>query len=77
MGCLPSKSVSENGGPNVFGVDLAEVAKHKDHPMVPKIVVECITFLERPENIKTEGIYKTSGSQSRIKELKEKVIACK
>lgn len=47
MGCWPSRSENGSKSSSVFGVELARV---------PKIVVECIKFLERPENISTDGI---------------------
>ncbi|CEF60185.1 Rho GTPase-activating protein domain and Small GTPase superfamily and Rho GTPase activation protein domain and P-loop containing nucleoside triphosphate hydrolase domain-containing protein [Strongyloides ratti] len=42
---------------------LIELAMEDPSERIPLFVKECINFLEQEENIKTEGIYRVSGSQ--------------
>lgn len=60
----------------VFGVPLIEVLCSEKSPYVAKIVVECIEFIERDENITTD-IYSAARPPSdhlKIDKLKEKVL---
>lgn len=53
----------------VFELSLFDVEKDEVHCKVPKIVVECVRFIERHENIRECGIYRDSSSK-RVKTLR-------
>lgn len=47
---------------------------HEVHKHLPKLLVECVTLLERdPENMKSCGLYRVSGSHTTIQKLRFKV----
>lgn len=68
MGCVSSKKQV------IFGIPLVEVPRHDDYAFIPRIVVECIQYIERYGNIDTNGIYRISGSKNIIDKLIEKVF---
>lgn len=49
----------------VFGVALSDARRSEKHPLIPKIVVECIDFLERGDLIQSKGIYRVSGLKTK------------
>lgn len=92
MGCISSKlglrkriqrsfintlSIDNYSNP-VFGVPLINVLCSDKFPYVAKIVVECVEFIERDENI-TKDVYKVCRAPSdkkKIDKLKRKVFGC-
>lgn len=62
MGCISCKPI--------FGAPLVEIEKDNQYFNVPKIVVECIKFIEKYENITECGIYQVSPNKSSINHLK-------
>lgn len=58
----------------VFGVSLSEAERSAKHADVPKIVVECVEFIEKPNIIAKKGIYRVSGVKSKIDDLKRLVM---
>lgn len=57
----------------VFAVPLTECERSERFDFIPKLVVECISFIEKDENIRQKGIYRISGHKSAIDELKRSV----
>lgn len=58
----------------VFGASLIEVERSDEHEFVPKIVVDCIEYIETGNYIENVGIYRVSGTQSKINDLKYNVM---
>lgn len=58
----------------VFGVSLSEAERSAKHADVPKIVVECVEYIEKPDIIVKKGIYRVSGVKSKIDDLKRLVM---
>lgn len=67
----------------IFGAELGAL-EHKELPSatvggsgrpqhVPRFVVECVRFIERPDNLRTHGIYRASGKKENIDRLKRKM----
>uniref|UniRef100_A0A0N4ZBY7 G domain-containing protein n=1 Tax=Parastrongyloides trichosuri TaxID=131310 RepID=A0A0N4ZBY7_PARTI len=61
--------------PNISTKTLIELSMEDPSERIPLFMKKCIQFLEKDENIKTEGIYRVSGSQagSQILEKKFKI----
>ncbi|KAI7883258.1 RhoGAP-domain-containing protein [Lichtheimia hyalospora FSU 10163] len=69
------KEAEPLGAKQVFGIPLEDairVAKVKDEYEIPAIVYRCIDYLEAKNAIQEEGIYRLSGSASKIRSLKAK-----
>mmetsp|Transcript_28071 Transcript_28071/g.39595 ORF Transcript_28071/g.39595 Transcript_28071/m.39595 type:complete len:362 (-) Transcript_28071:1743-2828(-) len=70
----PAPAASPPANPNVviFGVSLNEAVKRSAtiNPNVPDIVTKCIDYLTR-RAVAEEGIFRLSGSQNAVKQLKE------
>ena len=69
------KEAEPLGAKQVFGIPLEDairVAKVKDEYEIPAIVYRCIDYLEAKNAIQEEGIYRLSGSASKIRALKAK-----
>jgi len=66
---LPSNSDSD---PEIFGVSLEEVMKHpmNMYSPIPLIVLNCMKYLLKNGTL-IEGIFRLSGRQQRIEELKD------
>lgn len=58
----------------IFGVPLIESVRSEKQTAIPKIVVECIEFLEEDDNIELMGIYRVCGLKSTIDEVKRSVM---
>lgn len=54
----------------VFGNKLENLTKNNNEPFVPQIIISCMTILERPENIRSVGIYRTSGNLATIQKIR-------
>lgn len=57
----------------IFGnklVNLTKNIKNNNEPNVPQIIINCTTIVERPENIRNVGIYRTSGNIATIQKIR-------
>lgn len=54
----------------VFKLQLFDVEKDEKYFTVPKIVVECIKFIEEYENVITSYLYKTIDGKTNYKQRK-------
>lgn len=58
-----------------FDNDLEKIMPHEIQRHLPKVLVECITLLERnDEHMKTCGLYRVSGNHTTIQKLRFKVL---
>ncbi|KAI4471300.1 rho gtpase-activating protein 68f [Holotrichia oblita] len=53
-----------------FGVTL-QFIKQNYHVVIPPVVSECITYLDKPDALETEGLFRRSAYSVKIKQLKE------
>ncbi|XP_071803477.1 rac GTPase-activating protein 1-like isoform X1 [Asterias amurensis] len=70
--CVPVTVTPKKGRLMPTNIPLSEVAPSTS-PMVPAIVVQCITEIEK-RGMSEEGLYRLSGSERIIKDLKEKFL---
>jgi len=70
LGEPPALSVPEKGAPT-FGIDLAEQMT-RDTVEVPRIMQKCCEAIEK-YGMQSKGIYRISGTHSKIQKLKEKL----
>lgn len=59
----------------IFGNTLTKIYETSDEP-IPKFVKLCVGIIERPENIKSLGIYRTSGNMATIQKVRLAVDNC-
>ena len=55
-----------------FGVSLEWILDHQGC-VVPPVMAECVTFLQQPECLETEGIFRRAANASTVKELVQKI----
>jgi len=71
----PTPNGSSNGiqdkGQPTFGIDLAEQMA-RDNVEVPPIVVKCCEAIEK-YGIRSQGIYRVSGTTSKVANLRQKL----
>lgn len=70
--CFASKPRIQNAPP-VFGVPLTDSSRSAEYQYVPKIVVKCVEFIERKENITTPGLYRVNVNDFILSEVRNKV----
>ncbi|XP_066148160.1 rho GTPase-activating protein 8-like isoform X1 [Euwallacea fornicatus] len=53
-----------------FGVTV-EFIKENYHMTIPPVVKQCVEYLEQPDALETEGIFRRSANASKVRQLKE------
>lgn len=75
----PEDPILKSNYKPVFAIPLTECERserndgNESYDLIPKLVVECITVIEKDENIKKKGIYRNSAAKSEIDEVKHSV----
>ncbi|XP_030753735.1 rho GTPase-activating protein 1 isoform X1 [Sitophilus oryzae] len=80
-GSSPIPSVSDNqpealSPTQQFGVTL-QFIKDNYNVVIPPVVKQCIEYLDQPDALETEGIFRRSANMSKVKALKEQANAGK
>ncbi|XP_011495256.1 PREDICTED: rho GTPase-activating protein 1 isoform X2 [Ceratosolen solmsi marchali] len=68
----PPSSISTPVGTTQFGASLQFIKENNRGDPVPPIVRQCVEFLDTPDAIETEGIFRRSANVTVIKELQSK-----
>ncbi|KAK3855669.1 hypothetical protein Pcinc_037946 [Petrolisthes cinctipes] len=55
-----------------FGVSLQYIKEHNHEDPIPPVLKDCITFLDHPDALETEGLFRRSSSAAVVKGVQEK-----
>ncbi|XP_012279356.1 rho GTPase-activating protein 1 [Orussus abietinus] len=68
----PSSVVATPVGTTQFGATLQFIKENNDGDPIPPIVRQCVEFLDTPDALETEGIFRRSANVTVIKELQSR-----
>lgn len=54
----------------IFGIDLL-VQLRRDNLSLPVILIKCVEYVEQKNGLESQGIYRMSGLQAKVKALKQ------